>query len=296
MKGWSLKTIGEIAEVIAGQSPKSKYYNEEGNGVPFYQGKKEFQDKYLGKPTKWTTKITKEALKGDILMSVRAPVGPVNFSTENICIGRGLAAIRANDNINSNFLYSFFRYKEKELIGNSGAVFNSINKTQISKLKIPIPPIEEQQQIVQILDQAFAKIDQAIANLTQNIQNAEDLFQSKLNQIFSQQGKGWEEKKVNKVFQIKPPKSEAKELISLKDEVSFASMSELGINELYLSTDKTKTLEEAYKGYTYFKNDDVLLAKITPCFENGKLGIAKNLKNEIGFGSSEFIVYRSNGE
>ncbi len=92
---WPTKKLGEVCEVIAGQSPEGRFYNTQGNGLPFYQGKKEFTEKFIGSPTTWTTKITKVALKDDILMSVRAPVGPVNFATEKICIGRGLAAIRA---------------------------------------------------------------------------------------------------------------------------------------------------------------------------------------------------------
>ena len=106
-KGWEVKRLGDVCEVIAGQSPEGKYYNNEGNGLPFYQGKKEFEDKYIGEPTTWTTKITKKAEKGDVLMSVRAPVGPVNFSTQQICIGRGLAAIRASKLVDREFLFNF---------------------------------------------------------------------------------------------------------------------------------------------------------------------------------------------
>ena len=74
-KGWKVKKLGEVCEVIVGQSPESRYYNINSEGLPFYQGKKEFIYKYIGEPTKWTTKITKIAQKDDILMSVRAPVG-----------------------------------------------------------------------------------------------------------------------------------------------------------------------------------------------------------------------------
>lgn len=70
-KGWEIKTLGEVCKVIAGQSPEGKFYNSEGNGLPFYQGKKEYGEKYIGEPTTWTTKITKEAEAGDILLSVR---------------------------------------------------------------------------------------------------------------------------------------------------------------------------------------------------------------------------------
>lgn len=84
--GWEMRALGEICKVIAGQSPKSEFYNTNKEGLPFYQGKKEFKDKYIGEATKWTTKITKEAVEDDILMSVRAPVGPVNFSIQNVAL------------------------------------------------------------------------------------------------------------------------------------------------------------------------------------------------------------------
>lgn len=145
---WEMKKLVEVCKVIAGQSPEGKYYNKNGKGTPFYQGKKEFTSKNIGIPTTWTTKVTKEALPGDILMSVRAPVGPVNFTTEKICIGRGLSAIRETRFIDKDYLFYYLLKHENEIIGNEGAVFNSINKTQIENLKIPIPPLPEQKQIV----------------------------------------------------------------------------------------------------------------------------------------------------
>ena len=125
---WQTKKLGELCDVIAGQSPEGKFYNKSKKGLPFYQGKKEFGEKFIGEPKTWTTKITKEAQSGDILMSVRAPVGPVNFSTEKICIGRGLAAIKIGKDIDKDFLFNFLQMFESKIIGNAGAVFNSINK------------------------------------------------------------------------------------------------------------------------------------------------------------------------
>lgn len=116
-KNWKVKKLGEVCEVIAGQSPEGRYYNNAGNGLPFYQGKKGFTEKFIGEPTTWTTRITKEAWQGDILMSVRAPVGPVNFSTDKICIGRGLAAIRATKLIDKEFLFNFLLKHENEIVG-----------------------------------------------------------------------------------------------------------------------------------------------------------------------------------
>jgi type I restriction enzyme S subunit len=184
-EGWDLKTIGDVCKVIAGQSPEGKYYNDNGNGLPFYQGKKEYGEKYIGEPTTWTTKITKEAEENDILMSVRAPVGPINFATQKICIGRGLAAIRATKLIDKEFLFNFLLKHESEIVGNAGAVFNSINKAQIESIEIPLPPLPEQQRIVAILDEAFAAIDKAKANAEQNLKNAKELFESYLQEVFS---------------------------------------------------------------------------------------------------------------
>lgn len=77
---WSVSSVGKLCTVITGQSPDSKFYNSAGLGLPFYQGKKQFTEKFLGEPTTWTSTATKEALADDILMSVRAPVGPVNIT------------------------------------------------------------------------------------------------------------------------------------------------------------------------------------------------------------------------
>ncbi|MCB0463120.1 MAG: restriction endonuclease subunit S [Flavobacteriaceae bacterium] len=178
------KRIADVCEVIAGQSPEGKYYNKIGRGLPFYQGKKEFTEKVLGEPTTWTTKVTKEAIANDILMSVRAPVGPINVATQKICIGRGLAAIRASEEVNNDYLFYYLLKHESEIVGNIGAVFNSINKSQIGNIQIPIPPLEEQKQIVVILDKAFAAIDQAKANIEKNMENAKELFESKKEEIF----------------------------------------------------------------------------------------------------------------
>lgn len=157
---WEKVKLGEIADVVAGQSPEGKFYNSENEGVPFYQGKTEFNDIYLGKPTKWTTQTTKLAEDGDILMSMRAPVGPVNIATQKICIGRGLAGIRTKK-IEQMFLFTYLQLIEKEIVGNGGAVFDSISKNQIEQIVIPFPPIEIQKQIVERIEAERALVESA---------------------------------------------------------------------------------------------------------------------------------------
>jgi type I restriction enzyme, S subunit len=107
--------------------------------------------------------------------------------------------------------------------------------------------------------------------------------------------KGWQTKTLGEACQIKPPKAEARRKLAEADLVSFAPMEDLGIGQKFLIPMKTRPLSEVAGSYTYFANGDVLLAKITPCFENGKLGIAADLTNGIGFGSSEYLVFRPTG-
>ncbi len=104
---------------------------------------------------------------------------------------------------------------------------------------------------------------------------------------------GWEVTTLGKACEIKPPKKEAKERLSSADFVSFVPMNDLGIRRKDFSSSEQRSLGKVLGNYTYFADGDVLLAKITPCFENGKLGIARGLSNGIGFGSSEFIVFRA---
>lgn len=164
-EGWECCELGEesIANLIMGQSPPSKTYNITGDGLPFYQGKKEFGDLHPV-PEKYCSEPIRIALKGDVLLSVRAPVGPTNLCLEKSCIGRGLAAIRPNQkNVNTKFLLYFFRLFESTLVGiGQGSTFTAISKKQLKHLLVPVPPLEEQQRIVAKLDALFEKIDNCI--------------------------------------------------------------------------------------------------------------------------------------
>ena len=141
--------LGEVTEVTSGQSPPGKSYNEVGCGTPFYQGKTEFGEMFIGNPVKWTTNPRKFANSGDILMSVRAPVGPINFATQRICIGRGLCAIRPNaDRLNAIYVFYLLQSMASQITGSAGAAFASINKADIEKIQIPLPPLDVQREIV----------------------------------------------------------------------------------------------------------------------------------------------------
>ena len=157
--GWEKVKLGEVADIVAGQSPEGKYYNDKGEGMPFYQGKTDFGNIYIGEPKKWTTQNTKLAEDGDILMSVRAPVGPVNIATQKNCIGRGLAGIRAIK-IEQMFLFTYLQMIEKDIVGNGGAVFDSISKKQIEEIKVPLPPLKIQRHIVEEINEERKIVEQ----------------------------------------------------------------------------------------------------------------------------------------
>ena len=195
--------LRSVCSIVAGQSPSSSAYNGDGNGLPFYQGKKEFTDRYLAAPSVWTTETTKRALSGDIVMSVRAPVGPVNEVLEDICIGRGLAAIRAGDGIERGFLWYALLWMQPRITGSDGAVFPSISRAQIEELEIPLPPTNEQKLIVAALDQAFAALDRARANIEASISDARALYQSFLAGILEKDGQFWPAVKLGEVYDVR---------------------------------------------------------------------------------------------
>lgn len=135
-------TLSDIAEVTMGQSPKSEFYNTEGVGIPFLQGNRTFGRKYPVFDT-YTTRITKMAKAGDVIMSVRAPVGELNITPVDICLGRGVCGIRMKKG-NQDFLFYLLKYYMPHLLNKeSGTVFGSVNKNDINGLEIEVPDNED---------------------------------------------------------------------------------------------------------------------------------------------------------
>src|SRR5690554_3836332 len=146
--------LSNVAEIIMGQSPNSAYYNENGSGIPFFQGKADFGEKYT-KVSYWTTKPTKTAKKGNVLMSVRAPVGPVNIASVDCCIGRGLCSINAIPNkTNNEFLYNaLIAIEDKIAAMGSGSTFKAINKGDVYSIQLPQAPISLQNKFASFVQQ-----------------------------------------------------------------------------------------------------------------------------------------------
>ena len=316
--GWVWTTLEAISEIILGQSPPSSTYNADGKGLPFYQGKLEFGETYPT-PQKWCTAPKKNAEKGDVFISVRAPVGPTNLCSEKSCIGRGLAAIRGLSGIEPFFILYLIRAYKDELAGKGvGTTFNAITGNQLKTFEIPLPPLPEQHRIVAKIEELFAKLDAGINELHKAQSQLKRYRQSVLKAAF--EGKLTEAWRTEHQGEIEPAASIAGDLPdgwvwttleevselnprigkqSIDDDLEVTFLPMKNVEELSGKIDLSETKrfsELKRKSYTPFRDGDILFAKVTPCMENGKIVIAHDLKNGIGFGSTEFHVIRLSEE
>ncbi len=181
---YEIKKLKDCATIIAGQSPESKYYNTNGVGMPFFQGKADFGELY---PTVriYCSQPTKIAEKDDILLSVRAPVGPTNLSPGQVCIGRGLAAIRPSSDVNLRYLLYYFRFFEAQLSEKgTGTTFKAITQATIKNLDIPVPSLPEQERIVARIEELFSELDKAVETLRTTKQQMAVYRQAVLKEAF----------------------------------------------------------------------------------------------------------------
>lgn len=136
-------TLSDIAVITMGQSPSGSSYNEDGVGEVFYQGRAEFGFRFP-KRRLYTTEPKRMAEAGDVLLSVRAPVGDLNIAYERCCIGRGLGAIHSKTGHSSFILYTMFALRSQlDVFNGEGTVFGSINRDALNAIPIDIPPVTE---------------------------------------------------------------------------------------------------------------------------------------------------------
>jgi len=175
--------LKEMADIIMGQSPSSKFYNIVENGLPFLQGKAEFRET-SPQPLKWCSQPIKITEKGDVLISVRAPVGDTNLADQSYCIGRGLAAIRSKPNLDNFYLFNYLQ-RVKEQISNlgSGSTFKSINKETLENFEIPFLSLSEQCEIAEILQ----TVDQKIEIEQKKKMLYEELFKTMLKKLMNRE-------------------------------------------------------------------------------------------------------------
>src|SRR3989344_6758689 len=186
INNYQTKKLGEVCEINMGQSPASSTYNSNQNGLPFYQGKKDYGEKYLT-PRVWCSNPIKIVEARDILISVRAPVGALNIAKEKSCIGRGLAGLRAKKELEQNFLFRYLQLKEKDISAlGTGSTFTAISKKHLENLEIPLPPIAEQKKIVARLEGLLGKIKEAKRLRAEAEEAAQNLLPAELHKIFEE--------------------------------------------------------------------------------------------------------------
>lgn len=173
--------LDSFCTINMGQSPDSSTYNENKNGIPFFQGNADFGEFY---PTvrMWCSKPTKIAHEGDILISVRAPIGALNFANCECCIGRGLASLKAND---TRCIQKYLWYALESKVGElnakgTGSTFKAISKSVLSETEIPLPSIEEQRKIAAVLD----KVSDLIAKRRQQLEKLDLLVKARFVEMF----------------------------------------------------------------------------------------------------------------
>lgn len=182
---WERKKLGEVCDIIMGQSPPGDTYNKDGKGFPFFQGKVDFGEVYPT-PSSWCTEPKKVAESNDILISVRAPVGPTNLCNEKSCIGRGLAAIRSKGSMNSQFILFFLRFIERDISKTGqGSTFGAIKREHLESMSIPFPPLPIQQRFASELKERITQAEKLKASIEKQLDAINALPQAILGKAFS---------------------------------------------------------------------------------------------------------------
>src|SRR6266704_6949498 len=179
---WEVKKLGEITEVVMGQSPVGTSYNRDGNGYPLINGPTEFTDRYPIK-IQWTNEPTKFCKKKDILVCVRgSSTGKINIANDDYCIGRGIAAIRAKAEVNTEYITFQVDWAVKNILAlTTGSTFPNIDGKSIRSIECPLPNFSEQQAIANIL----SDMDAEIAALEQKRDKTRSLKQGMMQELLT---------------------------------------------------------------------------------------------------------------
>lgn len=175
---WELKRLGEVAEIVMGQSPSSSNYNSQGNGLPLIQGNADIANRKTIKRI-FTTQITKLGRAGDTLMSVRAPVGEVSRAIFDACLGRGVCAIRYP----GDYLYHLLIYLEPTWRKRSkGSTFDSVNSTDVRALEVELPSDQTEQTAIATI---LSDMDADIAALETKLAKARQIKQGMMQELLT---------------------------------------------------------------------------------------------------------------
>ena len=266
-----------------GQSPKGEFCNSEGNGTPLLNGPTEFGIKFPT-PVQYTTEAKKTSNINDILFCVRgSTTGRMNWADLEYAIGRGLASIRHKKGEQYRyFIKGILDFNLPNLLSSAtGSTFPNVSRSQLEELKISIPPLDEQKAIAEVLSSLDDKIDL----LHHQNKTLEAMAQTLFRQwLVEEADEGWEIGTIEDIMDLNPTHK-----LKKGDLINYLEMGNVQTD----SSSVADWYKREFTSGTKFKNGDTVLARITPSLENGKTAYIDFLEdNEIGWGSTEFIVMR----
>lgn len=312
-EGWEIKQVRRVSPILRGASPRPIddpiYFDDNGLFAWVRIADVTSSEMFLEKTTQQLSELGASLsvkLEPDSLfLSIAGSVGKPCITKIKCCIHDGFVYF-PNMNINNKFLFYIFKSGEPyKGLGKMGTQLN-LNTDTVGSIKIPVPPLPEQLSIAAFLDQQCAQIDSLIEKKQRMLVLLDERRRAVITQAVTRGldptvpmkdsgvewlgmvPEGWEVKRLRFLVTTNPSKAEVR--LSSNEFASFVPMEAVG--EYGGMQCQECCLDEVDSGYTFFADGDILIAKITPCFENVKGAIAENLTNGIGFGSTEFHVVR----
>ncbi len=289
--------LGDVCTVVSGSTPKSTVPEYWDGDIKWITPAELSNDTYIiNDSARHITAlgVAKTGLKpfpaGTVILSSRAPIGKTAIAGCEMFCNQGFKNLICSEKIDSKYLYYFLSGKTDYLNSlGRGATFKEISKAIVESIEIPLPEIEEQKRIAAHFERLLRLIQLQKAEL----EELDQLVKSRFIELFGMPGTdafGWGLVPLGSTCNINPKKGLDSRLVS-GAEVSFVPMPAV-TEHGEIDATAVKEYDEVKTGFTYFAENDVLFAKITPCMENGKGAVAKGLHNGVGFGSTEFHVLR----
>lgn len=293
---WPVKRLGDVAQIVSGATPSTsvkEYWGED----HYWATPKDLSDLDNSIIEKTNRKLSDLGLvncaaqllpPNSVLFTSRAPIGLVAINNVPMATNQGFKSFIPNERLlDSKYLYHWLLFNRGKIDSMGvGATFKEVSKAIVSKIEIPVPPLVEQKRIAAMLDtadkvmwlreQAINKLDQLVRSVFQRYFGAENNV-CRLSELF-----GVNENRFD--YELDD-----------NDEVDFIPMASVSEKSKKIEVIQKRLYGEVKKGYTPIKQGDVIVAKITPCYENGKMAVANNI-NKVAFGSTEFHTFRNSDE
>lgn len=303
-EGWRWVGLGEVCEVVLGSTPRTEDPSN-WNGDILWATPAD-----MGKLVSFTIEDTEKRISekgfkscstkllpaGSVLLTTRAPIGHLAINLKPICTNQGFKSFIPSSQIHNWFLFFALKYfiPDLQLMGR-GQTFTEISKEQVENFIIPLPPLAVQKRITSKLQELMQEIEHARTACEKQLEAAKALPSAYLRKIFEPtEAKKWGRKRLDEVCEFNPRRRNFHRPTDAL--TSFIPMDVIDEKTGTVLKQEVVPYSKVVKGYTYFEEGDVLFAKITPCMQNGKHVIAKNLIDGIGFGTTEFHVLRPKSE